>query len=372
MDTMFNYLKSVPMLTGLPRETLLDLAGAASEEIFADGDVLVWENTVGDVLFIITAGLVDVVRGYKTPNPEIIVTRGPGEIVGEMSLVENQPRSATVVAKGSIQVISIPFNAFRRTVWGNVTAMQQMVLTLGQKLRQAQEREFHNLLRQHEEFARLQNAFLSVMITGLMPSAQEVKAITLETLRQDLKVEFDKLEQLQKRVKTLLDYVTLIQQQQAMSIELVNFAAIAKTVVADKRSQAGEAGVNLAVDISAESLWVPGDRRRLIEAMTYLLNRGIKQKSPGQCVVKVWRDQDFAYYEVGDQGESISPERLEGLWDSFTQISDALRGGEGLSLDMALTRHIAKAHGGETWANSSGQGNKFGFKVPKVQPEEIS
>jgi hypothetical protein len=86
---------------------------------------------------------------------------------------------------------------------------------LSQKLRQALEFEYQDLLRHHEEFARLEEAFLSTLATGLTSPMLEVKAATLETVRQDLHGELDKLEQLKLHVKTLLNYITLAQQQRA-------------------------------------------------------------------------------------------------------------------------------------------------------------
>jgi hypothetical protein len=86
---------------------------------------------------------------------------------------------------------------------------------LSQKLRQAQEKQYQDLLRHHEEFARLEEAFLSTLATGLTSPTLEVKATTLETVRRDLHGELDKLEQLKLHVKTLLNYITLAQQQQA-------------------------------------------------------------------------------------------------------------------------------------------------------------
>ena len=369
MDFKSNYLKSVPMLADLPEETLATLGRAASEQKFTNGDVLIWENTVGDVLFIIVAGRVDVIKNYQSPTSEVIATRGPGEIVGEMSLVENQPRSATVVARDAVQVISIPFNSFRTIVWGNVSVVREMVLTMNKKLRQAHERQYQNLLRHLKEFIRLQNAFLSIVGAGLGAPVLE-PPVTLQTLQQDLNTELDRLDQLKTHVKTLVDHVTLMQPQQKMSVESVDFAVLARSVVADIRSEISQARLALVAEINTEDIRVSGDPRRLTEAMTCLLNRVIKQKIPGQLTVKVWQDAQYAYYQVSDQGERIAADRLEELWDMFAQMSDALRGGEGLSLDLALTRYIARAHGGETWASSSEQGNTFGFKVPKVRKKK--
>ncbi|MCI0580839.1 MAG: ATP-binding protein, partial [Chloroflexi bacterium] len=86
----------------------------------------------------------------------------------------------------------------------------------------------------------------------------------------------------------------------------------------------------------------------------------------GEIWVKSWLDGDSLHFEVEDTGVGVPADKLDGLWEAFTQMADPLRRGkEGLGLGLALVKFVVGAHGGEVCARSeAGQGSTFGFHVP--------
>jgi signal transduction histidine kinase len=174
---------------------------------------------------------------------------------------------------------------------------------------------------------------------------------------------------LRQRVDCILDYTTLISDQGQMFRREVDFAELARESIRGLEARAAEAGVKLEQKIVAGTLLLQGDGSRLTEAMSHLLDNAIKfNRRDGFVVVMLWQEGDAACYEVTDTGLGIPADRLEYLWEPFTQMADVLkRGLEGLGLGLALTRYIARAHGGDVWAESElGKGSKFGFWIPKM------
>ncbi len=70
---------------------------------FSKGDVLFEEGARGDEAYIIRHGYVTIVKkdGERTVE---LAARGPGEIVGEMALIDDAPRSASLIAKTDVEV----------------------------------------------------------------------------------------------------------------------------------------------------------------------------------------------------------------------------------------------------------------------------
>lgn len=80
------------------------LAGHFKVRTFADGEHIIEENALGDALHIIKKGKVNVVKS-DGKKEQFLVELGEGELVGEMSLIEAQLTSASVVAKGPVETL---------------------------------------------------------------------------------------------------------------------------------------------------------------------------------------------------------------------------------------------------------------------------
>src|SRR4029453_16795020 len=102
----------VPVLAKLPDDAHHALAASATEELFADGSVVVHEGAPGGSMFIITGGRVAITIGAE--RREVAVTEAGGYF-GEMSLLTGDPRTATVVARGDCTVLEIGGDMFRAT-----------------------------------------------------------------------------------------------------------------------------------------------------------------------------------------------------------------------------------------------------------------
>lgn len=375
-------LKTAPLLASLSQDALIELAEVTCECRYNAGEVIVREGETGDLLYVITQGVVSIIKGYSGPAEEVIATRGPGDVVGEMSLLENRPRFATVVAKENVKVISVPFSAFIHAIGDDPLTLRRMLSVMSMKLREAQQGRYEDLLRRHEELAglsNLQKAFISVIHHELMSpvtNARQAKEMLRRGLQQkvgpeEMETFFHSLEsnlgQVEQRMRALVEYASLIEGQEKMYFRVINFVDVARKVISQAAPQAERAKVILEIEIRDESLWLPGDRRRLADAMAHLLDNGIRYNKPGgHTVVNVWWQGGYVCYQVADQGQGIPPDRLEQLWIPFAQISHALRRDvEGLGLGLALTQYIVKAHQGEVWVESEvGKGSRFGFRIP--------
>jgi CRP-like cAMP-binding protein len=104
-------LREVPMFSKLSPEDLEQIADIAHEQLFTSRAILCREGEPGNTLFIIVSGQVDVciAAGKKE---SIIASRGPGEFVGEMAILESMPRSATLRARGEVRALVIEGESF--------------------------------------------------------------------------------------------------------------------------------------------------------------------------------------------------------------------------------------------------------------------
>jgi CRP-like cAMP-binding protein len=91
------------------------MAEVAHEKTFAPGEVLFTEEDLGTEMYLVIDGTVDIQKLGRRPEPglsgealgPVISTLGPGDAVGEMSVLDDMPRSASVVARDGIRALSI-------------------------------------------------------------------------------------------------------------------------------------------------------------------------------------------------------------------------------------------------------------------------
>jgi CRP-like cAMP-binding protein len=86
---------------------LLRLTNFGTQLSFGAGERIVTEGEAGDGLFLILAGMARVVQGADGDTPTVVATLGPFRSFGEISILVDQPRSATVVAAGPLRCVKL-------------------------------------------------------------------------------------------------------------------------------------------------------------------------------------------------------------------------------------------------------------------------
>jgi CRP-like cAMP-binding protein len=128
-DTKVGALKRAPLFDGLTRKELVELARVSEDVEVPAGTVLCKEGEVGQEFFVIIDGDVEVTRKGRR-----VAMRGGGEFVGEIALLEDTPRMATVKAKTSLRFFVLTRSAFRRLVDQNPTVERKVMRTLARRL----------------------------------------------------------------------------------------------------------------------------------------------------------------------------------------------------------------------------------------------
>ena len=91
-------VRITPLFRGLSEEALGTLTVNLRALDYSIGNIVITEGTLGDTLYIIAEGSVEVIKNLDGPNEMILDTLKKGEIFGEMSIIESVPRSASIRA----------------------------------------------------------------------------------------------------------------------------------------------------------------------------------------------------------------------------------------------------------------------------------
>ena len=142
-------LRRIPLFAELAEEDLDWIADSAEHVDLPAGEVLTSEGDPGDALFAIVVGELDVVK--RSRNADVPIARlGPGEIVGEMAVLEARPRNATVRAAKDVCVVRIGRDVVLELVRTRPAAAMSIIRTVTGRLRNTEA-----LLREREKLAAL-------------------------------------------------------------------------------------------------------------------------------------------------------------------------------------------------------------------------
>lgn len=141
---VITFLKSVPVFHDLKGPSLESVLDVLEEEHWSAGQHVFHEADLGRTMYIIREGEVEVVRKSTGGNHVPIVRLGPGETFGEMTLVELQPRSASVVARKKTVTYSLTnldlWNLYKSDNYAYVIMLQNICRMLSRRLRKADSR----------------------------------------------------------------------------------------------------------------------------------------------------------------------------------------------------------------------------------------
>jgi CRP/FNR family transcriptional regulator, cyclic AMP receptor protein len=105
-------LAKVPFFDGLTPEALAMIAQVTTEETHAYGTRIFQYGDPGDKLYIILEGKVRIFREVGGMGEEALAVLGPGEVFGEMALLDESPRSAGALAHEKCRLLVITKDAF--------------------------------------------------------------------------------------------------------------------------------------------------------------------------------------------------------------------------------------------------------------------
>jgi MFS family permease len=111
-------LRRLDLFTPLDQSTTEELARALTEVRYAAGDVLVTEGEESDLFYVIESGLVEVTK-TDALGERVLRTEGPGEYFGEIGLLRDVPRTATITALEETVVLTLTRDHFLRAVSGD-------------------------------------------------------------------------------------------------------------------------------------------------------------------------------------------------------------------------------------------------------------
>jgi CRP/FNR family cyclic AMP-dependent transcriptional regulator len=135
-----DFLATVPLFNGLDRTELEKFAEVTREKSYPKGSVILFEDDPGDSLFVVREGRVKVVLIGEDGREVILGVLGVGEYFGELSLIDDRPRSAHVIAMEDSNLLVLRREDFRKRVESSPSVAWSLLTELSRRLRRADDK----------------------------------------------------------------------------------------------------------------------------------------------------------------------------------------------------------------------------------------
>ena len=389
---------------GLSDDELEEMATVTHICAYPPDHVLCHEGAYEDIFYILADGNAVTTKHISEEEGErVLRMAGRGDFFGEMALIQNAPRSATVRTTTDCTVLEMGKKDFEtmlsrsprmaisiiRSTLDRMRANDQMAI----KDLQRTNKILRQLDRNKLEFIQVAAHELRTPLTVLkgyvtvLRSLPEIKANT--SLNEVIDGIHKGAERMHEVVNMMLDVTRIDSETLKLSVVPVPLKSMINDIARDFVKSAEERTIVVNIDHDPETPNINGDPTLIQKALYHLIINAIKYTPDGGLVtirtrpITMERNAPGVEITVKDSGIGLDAEHHELVFEKFYQVGDVaihssgktkFKGG-GPGLGLAIVKGVARAHSGKVWVESLGHdevnfpGSTFYLHLP-IHPSQ--
>jgi signal transduction histidine kinase len=371
----------------MDEDLLVYVARNSHELLVAAGDRICEEGETGDAFYVIMAGRAQVSKFMTLGEQRLLTELQTGQFFGELALIEDAPRVASVDALTECDLLVITKGDFLNLLQDSPSMVLPIIRAMAARLRDSDQRtiqdlrdkadqldiaytELKNETRRKSEFLTTVAHELRTPLTSIKGYAQLMRANMIKG--DDLPRAFAAIIGNSEAITRLVNNILFMQELELIitpTRESIDLREVMQTAIDAVQAHAKENRLTFDVHFAADLPPVRGDRDSLSHAADALIDNAIKFSPDGGTIKIVGElDQDNNLkVAITDPGVGISPEQIYHVFDRFQHLDregDHLFGGIGLGLPIA--KQVIEQMGGNISVVSTlGEGSTFTLTLPR-------
>jgi signal transduction histidine kinase len=350
-----------PPEMGALRQIAREQTFAAGQEIFREGDD-------GDGVYVVRDGLVEI-SGLIDQKVRLVFSEvGPGDLFGEMAVIEDKPRSACAVAKADASVYFIPRAEMLALVERSPALALALLREISRRLREFN-RQYLREVVQTERLAIVGRFARSIVhdlknplnIIGLTAELAGTDRATPEMRQQASGRIRKQVERINDLIGEILDFTQGSQTDFVLAPS--DYGAFVTQLLEELGPEAGLKSVTLELENPPPAVEVCVHPKRLRRVFYNLVHNATDaMPEGGKLILRFHATEKEVVTELEDAGRGIVPEIAGQLFEAFVTHGKA----HGTGLGLSICKRIIEDHQGWISArNKPGSGAVFSFGLPR-------
>ena len=366
-------------------EATLSFMACLAREIHATtGDRICAEDEPGDAFYVILSGRVQVSKFLERGTQRLLRELTPGKFFGELALLEDAPRTASIDALEETTLLCITKGDFQELLNVHPEIAVPITRAISARLRESDQRAIHELRQKNEELAQaylaLQDTvqrksdFLTVVAHELRTPLTTIKGyghfMRLGTLQgENLDRAVEAIVNNTDAIVRLINNILFLQELELISptFEPVDVGTLINAILTTVRIRAASSNLTFQLDLPPHLPAVCADLDGLTQAIGALIDNAVKfSPNGGLIIISAHTVDSLLHISIQDPGVGIPPEQLYHIFDRYHHldaVGEHLFGGVGLGLPVA--KQVMEQHNGNISVSSElGAGSTFTLTIP--------
>jgi signal transduction histidine kinase len=387
MTSEIDLLKNIPLFETLDASALKKIKKLFAREQFKKGKKIITEGVMGDSLYIIIDGAVEVVKG-KGEKAEKVATLKPFDFFGEMSLLENKPRSASIIAAKKSTLLRLSKSDFEELVVAYPKISFEIMKTLSSRIRETDMKLIADLTRKNAELKKayrdLKNVQDELIKAERLSTIGRVAGGIIHDLKNHLSVvkgyaEYikhseDAPEPFINASSTILHVINIILNMTQEILEYARGEYRLETIplnvdtllnevtrISVKELEKRNIRLTLKLNAQCECEIDPQKMRRVF--VNIISNASDAMPDGGELTIRSARKKGKVKISFTDTGIGIDRETLKEIFEPF--VSKGKK--KGIGLGMSIAKRFVEDHGGSIKVKSTvGKGTIVSIELPTL------
>ncbi len=360
-------LQETDLFKSLPAEDIERIAAIGSLRTYQKNDIVCKEGSIENELYVIFSGKVSIWKSYETPDAIYLGSYEAGSILGEIGVIEQIPRSATIVSTMEIDVFVIDGLNIRKILNENsqvagvflrsltkIVVRNTSELTQNLQLQNTALKNAHNKLKEQQETMLRTECFtqlgkLSSLVVHDLRSSVSSLQLLEHLLRNRAGDErfvltiSDRLKEQCRRLESFIeDLLDLVSGNETLEVSSVSINSLFMNLVERWRMQCDEQKITLRYKTDGEAVAFI-DLMRVERMLFNVIDNAIKASAEGKEIhVSSTIDDNVWNIVVEDFGVGMEEEDIKKVFDPFFT---KFHGGHGLG--MVSVQKVIIAHRGK-------------------------
>jgi signal transduction histidine kinase len=363
-------LEACPLFSGLKPDEIKALRQAAREREYPANEEIFKEGDTGDGVYVLKEGLVQI-SGLVGPNVRHVFSRiNPGEVFGEMAVLDNKPRSANAVAAQAATVYFIARDEMLKLVEGSPALAMGLLREISSRLREFNHQYIQEVLQTERlavvgRFARsivhdLKNPLNIIGITAEMAATEKSTVESRQLAKTRIGRQVDRISEL---VNEIMEFTQ--GSRDVFVAAPTDYEMFVQQLLDEIRPEIELKSASIRLENPPPPVKLLLDPKRLRRVYYNLIHNATDaMPGGGKITLRFSLADGEVKTEIEDTGPGIAPEIADKLFDAFATFGKA----HGTGLGLSICKKIVEDHHGRISArNEPGRGAVFTFVLPVNQ-----